>query len=30
MLNTYYPRVLALPAARRVRVALDVDPIDLA
>ncbi len=29
MLNTYYPRVLALPAARRVRVALDVDPIDL-
>jgi len=25
----YYPRVLALPAARRVRVALDVDPIDL-
>ncbi len=25
----YYPRVLALPEARRVRVALDVDPIDL-
>ncbi len=28
-LATYYPRVLALPEARRARVALDVDPIDL-
>ncbi len=28
-LTGYYPRVLALPEARRVRVALDVDPIDL-
>ncbi len=28
-LAVYYPRVLALPEARRVRVALDVDPIDL-
>lgn len=28
-LATYYPRVQALPAARRVRLALDVDPIDL-
>ena len=28
-LAAYYPRVLSLPEARRVRVALDVDPIDL-
>jgi len=28
-LAVYYPRVLALPEARRARVALDVDPIDL-
>ncbi|MGA7965121.1 MAG: hypothetical protein WCB49_04390, partial [Gammaproteobacteria bacterium] len=30
VLNATYPQVLALPEARRVRVALDVDPIDLA